>query len=113
MAVATRPAPAAAEDKELLISGSEAAAGALTLAHIHVVTAYPIRPHDTVMQAIAKEIANGQLVAEYIVAEGEHSQFEVVKHASTVGARVFCGSAGVGRMYAMEGLVGPAPPRVP
>src|SRR5256886_10412681 len=50
---------------------------------------YPIRPYDTVMQAIAKKIANGQLVAEYIVAEGEHSQFEIVKHASTVGARVF------------------------
>src|SRR2546427_566407 len=89
MAVATRPAPAAAEDKELLISGSEAVAEALTLADIDVVTAYPIRPYDTVMQAIAKKIANGQLVAEYIVAEGEHSQFEIVKHASTVGARVF------------------------
>ena len=46
---------------------------------------YPIRPYDTVIQAIAKKIANGQLVAEYIVAEGEHSQFEIVKHASTVG----------------------------
>ena len=44
-----------------------------------------------VMQAIAKKIASGKLVAEYIVAEGEHSQFEIVKHASTVGARVFCG----------------------
>src|SRR2546426_6629 len=99
MAVATRPAPAAAEDKELLISGSEAVAEALTLADIDVVTAYPIRPYDTVMQAIAKKIANGQLVAEYIVAEGEHSQFEIVKHASTVGARVFCGSSGVGGAF--------------
>ena len=83
---------AAGGDKELLISGSEAVAEALALADLDVVTAYPIRPYDTVMQAIAKKIANGQLVAEYIVAEGEHSQFEIVKHASTVGARVFCGS---------------------
>src|SRR6184192_2721343 len=113
MAVATRPAPAAAEDKELLISGSEAVAEALTLADIDVVTAYPIRPYDTVMQAIAKKIANGQLVAEYIVAEGEHSQFEIVKHASTVGARVFCGSSGVGWAYAMECLVVTPPLRVP
>src|SRR6266571_4462854 len=89
---------AASEDKELLISGSEAVAESLTLADIDVVTAYPIRPYDTVMQAIAKKIANGKLVAEYIVAEGEHSQFEIVKHASTVGARVFCGSSGVGWM---------------
>jgi pyruvate ferredoxin oxidoreductase alpha subunit len=65
------------------------------------------------MQAIARKIANGQLVAEYIVAEGEHSQFEIVKHASTVGARVFCGSSGVGWMYAMECLTVTPPLRVP
>jgi pyruvate ferredoxin oxidoreductase alpha subunit len=113
MAVATNTAPAVGEDKELLISGSEAVAEALVLADIDVVTAYPIRPYDTVMQAIAKKIANGQLVAEYIVAEGEHSQFEVVKHASTVGARVFCGSSGVGWAYAMECMVVTPPLRVP
>ncbi|MEK6666962.1 MAG: pyruvate ferredoxin oxidoreductase, partial [candidate division NC10 bacterium] len=98
---------------EMLISGSEAIAEALTLADIDVVTAYPIRPYDTVMQALAKKIANGQLVAEYIVAEGEHSQFEIVKHASTVGARVFCGSSGVGWAYAMECLVVTPALRVP
>src|SRR5437667_10846387 len=105
MAVATKPAPAAAQDRELLISGSEAVAETLTLADIDVVTAYPIQHYDTVMQAIAKKIANGQLVAEYIVAEGEHSQVEIVKHASTVGAPVFCGSAGVGWADAMEVMV--------
>ena len=113
MAVVTQAAPAATDDKELLISGSEAVAEALVLADIDVVTAYPIRPYDTVMQAIAKKISDGRLVAEYIVAEGEHSQFEIVKHASTVGARVFCGSSGVGWMYAMECLVVTPPLRVP
>jgi pyruvate ferredoxin oxidoreductase alpha subunit len=97
----------------MLISGSEAIAEALTLADIDVVTAYPIRPYDTVMQAIAKKISSGKLVAEYIVAEGEHSQFEIVKHASTVGARVFCGSSGVGWAYAMECLVVTPALRVP
>src|SRR4029453_1204306 len=33
--------------------------------------------------------------------------------ASTVGARVFCGSSGVGWMYAMECLGVTPPPRVP
>src|SRR5436305_6804443 len=115
MAVETKtPAgTTASDDREMLISGSEACAEALTLADLDVVTAYPIRPYDTVMQAIAKKIANGKLTAEYIVAEGEHSQFEVVKHASTVGARVFCGSSGVGWMYAMECLTVTPPLRVP
>src|SRR6266403_670829 len=70
---------AASEDKELLISGSEAVAESLTLADIDVVTAYPIRPYDTVMQAIAKKIANGQLIAEYIVAGVEHNDALVVR----------------------------------
>ncbi|MBI4014181.1 MAG: pyruvate ferredoxin oxidoreductase [Candidatus Rokubacteria bacterium] len=115
MAVATKPAPGAGvlEEQEMLISGSEAVAEALALADIDVVTAYPIRPYDTVMQAIAKMIANGKLTAEFIVAEGEHSQFEIVKHASAVGARVFCGSSGVGWMYAMEAITVTPALRIP
>lgn len=109
MTLATQAAPLAAaparhEGQEMLISGCGAIAQALRLASIDVVTAYPIRPYDTVMQAVAKLIAGGELDAEYIVASSEHDQFEIVKHASAVGARVFCGSSGVGWMYAMEAL---------
>ncbi|MEE8502899.1 MAG: pyruvate ferredoxin oxidoreductase [candidate division NC10 bacterium] len=103
MSVATKAAPPAA-DQEMLISGCAAIAQSLRLADIDVVTAYPIRPYDTVMQAVAKLISNGELDAEYIVAASEHDQFEIVKHASAVGARVFCGSSGVGWMYAMEAI---------
>lgn len=102
MSVAIKTAPPA--DKEMLISGCAAIAQALRLSDIDVVTAYPIRPYDTVMQAVAKLISSGELDAEYIVAASEHDQFEIVKHASAVGARVFCGSSGVGWMYAMEAI---------
>ena len=78
-----------------------------------VVTAYPIRPYDTVMQYISQLVADGEMDCEYIVAEGEHSQFEIVKHASVCGARVFCGSSGVGWMYAMEALTVTPALRVP
>mgnify|MGYP001472020459 CR=1 FL=1 len=63
MATATTAAKAASDEKELLISGSEAVAEGLALADIDVVTGYPIRPYDTVIQAIAKKISGGQLVA--------------------------------------------------
>lgn len=66
-------------DKEELISGSEAIAVACKLADVDVITAYPIRPYDTVMQYVAKLISNGEMDCEYIVAESEHSQFEMVK----------------------------------
>src|SRR5437870_13024086 len=95
-------------DETALITGSEAIAVACKLADVDVITAYPIRPYDTVMQYVAKLVANGEMDCEYIVAEGEHSQFEIVKHASACGARVFCGSSGVGWMYAMEAQIGRA-----
>src|ERR1700758_1025079 len=100
-------------EQTALITGSEAIAVACKLADVDVITGYPIRPYDTVMQYIAQLISNGEMDCEYIVAEGEHSQFEVVKHASTVGARVFCGSSGVGWMYAFECLTVTPALRVP
>src|SRR3982750_3963695 len=116
MAIAVRPeasvaaaAPKIVGEEELLLTGSEAIAHALRLADVDIVAAYPIRPYDAVMQAVAQMIANGQMDCEYIVAEGEHSQFELVKHASACGARVFTGSSGVGWMYAMG--CPPVPPR--
>jgi len=100
-------------EKEELISGSEAIAVACKLADVDVITAYPIRPYDTVMQYVAKLVSNGEMDCEYIVAESEHSQFEIVKHASAAGARVFCGSSGVGWMYAFEAITVTPALRIP
>ena len=100
-------------ERELLISGSEAIANACALADVDVITAYPIRPYDTVMQYVSKLVADGELDCEFIVAESEHSQFEIVKHASSVGARVFCGSSGVGWFYAFEAITVTAGLRLP
>ncbi len=100
-------------EKTALITGSEAIAVACKLADVDVITAYPIRPYDTVMQYVAKLIANGEMDCEYIVAEAEHSQFEIVKHASAVGARVFSGSSGVGWMHAFEALTVTPALRIP
>lgn len=97
----TQSRPEARQEQKLM-TGTEAVAQAVRLADVDVMSAYPIRPYDGVMQAVAKLIANGELDAEFIVAEGEHSQFEICKHASAVGSRVFVGSSGVGWMYAME-----------
>src|ERR671930_997277 len=120
MAIAARPpAPSAtpgktlAGEQELLLTESEASAHALRLADVDIVAAYPIRPYDAVMQAVAAMIANGDMDCEYIVAEGEHSQFEIVKHASAVGARAFVGSSGVGWFYAFEAIAVTAGLRLP
>jgi pyruvate ferredoxin oxidoreductase alpha subunit len=110
---ATVTAPKLEGEQELLVTGSEAIAHALRLADVDIVAAYPIRPYDAVMQAVAGMIANGQMDCEYIVAEGEHSQFELVKHANAVGARAFAGSSGVGWFYAFEAIAVTAGLRLP
>jgi pyruvate ferredoxin oxidoreductase alpha subunit len=100
-------------ETEELISGSEAIALACALADVDVITAYPIRPYDTVMQYVSRLKADGSFDFDFIVAESEHSQFEIVKHASSVGARTFTGSSGVGWFYAFEAITVTAGLRLP
>ncbi|PKB71017.1 MAG: pyruvate ferredoxin oxidoreductase [SAR202 cluster bacterium Io17-Chloro-G6] len=101
------------ESTEELISGSEAVGIACALADVDVITAYPIRPYDTVMQYVSRLKADGAFDCDFIVAESEHSQFEIVKHASAVGARTFSGSSGVGWFYAFEAITVTAGLRMP
>ena len=113
MATQTVPQTERPQEREELISGSEAIAIACSLADVDVITAYPIRPYDTVMQYVSKLKADGAFDCDFIVAESEHSQFEIVKHASAVGARTFCGSSGVGWFYAFEAITVTAGLRLP
>src|SRR6184192_52133 len=92
-------------EREDLLNGCQAVAQGVRLADVDVIAAYPIRPYTEVMDALSKLIADGQFDAEYIIADSEHSQFEIVKHASSVGARAFAGSSGTGWMYGFEALV--------
>ena len=91
--------------KKRLWAGTRAIAEAVKLADVDVIAAYPIRPYTGVMNSLAKMLADGEFMAELIVADSEHSQFEIAKHASAVGARTFVGSSGVGLAYAAEPIV--------
>ena len=109
----TTTQPLGVYEREELLTGCQAVAQAVRLADVDVIAAYPIRPYTEVMDAISKIIADGQLDAEYIIADSEHSQFEIVKHAASVGARAFAGSSGTGWMYGFEALVVTATDRLP
>ena len=100
-------------EREELLSGTDAVAEAVRLADVDVFSAYPIRPYTGVMDKLAKFIADGKFDAEYIIADGEHSQFEIAKHGSSVGARAFAGSSGTGWLYAMEALAATSTDRLP
>ena len=100
-------------EHEDLLTGCQAVSQGVRLADVDVIAAYPIRPYTEVMDALSKIIADGQLDAEYIIADSEHSQFEIVKHASSVNARAFAGSSGTGWCYGFEALVVTATDRLP
>jgi pyruvate ferredoxin oxidoreductase alpha subunit len=91
--------------KKYMWTGTRAIAEAVKLADVDVIAAYPIRPYTGVMNSLAKMLADGEFSAEMINADSEHSQFEIAKHASAVGARTFVGSSGVGLAYAAEPII--------
>ena len=111
--IAEEPKTKNVYEHEDLLTGCQAVAQAVRLADVDVIAAYPIRPYTEVMDALSKIIADGELDAEYIIADSEHSQFEIVKHASSVNARAFAGSSGTGWCYGFEALVVTATDRLP
>jgi len=88
--------------KTVRMNGCVASAQAAKYADVDVIAAYPIRPYTATMMALAQMVANGELDAEYIVADSEHSQLSIAHGASSSGARVFTGSSGVGVQFAYE-----------
>lgn len=88
--------------KMLKATGCIAAAQAVKYADVDVIASYPIRPYTAVMIELAKMVANGELDAEFVHAEGEHAQLSIVLGAAAAGARAFTGSSGVGVTYAFE-----------
>src|SRR6202795_1293225 len=88
--------------KTVRMNGCVASAQAAKYADVDVIAAYPIRPYTATMMALAQMVANGELDAEYIVADSEHSQLSIAHGAASSGARVFTGSSGVGVHFAYE-----------
>ncbi|HEW63913.1 ferredoxin oxidoreductase [Fervidicoccus fontis] len=78
------------------LNSNEAVAEAVKDADVDVVAAYPITPQTIVVETLAELIGNGELNAEMIHVESEHSALSAVIGASAVGARVFTATASQG-----------------
>ena len=68
---------------------SIAAAEAVKMADVDVVAAYPITPQTHIVEHLSELVANGELDAEFIPVESEHSAMSVCCGSSAVGARTF------------------------
>jgi len=75
---------------------SVAVAETAKLANVDVVAAYPITPQTHIVEHLAELVADGELDAEYIPVESEHSAMSACLGASAVGARTFTATAGQG-----------------
>lgn len=79
-----------------VISGSEAVAEAVKLCDPKVIAAYPITPQTHVMEGLAQMAANGELDAEIIRVESEHSAMAACIGSEATGVRSYTATASAG-----------------
>ena len=75
---------------------SIAVSEAVKLANADVVAAYPITPQTHIVEHLAELVAQGELDAEYVPVESEHSAMSACLGSSAAGARTFTATAGQG-----------------
>ncbi|RLI33676.1 pyruvate ferredoxin oxidoreductase [Candidatus Bathyarchaeota archaeon] len=96
-----------------VMEGNEAAAYGVKLSRVEVIAAYPITPQTELISTLASMIARGELKAEYIKVEGEHTALAATAAASAAGARAFTASAAQGIVYMEESIWMPPGMRLP
>ncbi len=101
------------EGKIVGLEGSFAIAEAVRMVNADVISAYPITPQTHIVERLAEMIADGELDAEFICVESEHSAMSACVGASAAGARVFTCSAGQGLELMHEVLYIPSSMRLP
>jgi pyruvate/2-oxoacid:ferredoxin oxidoreductase alpha subunit len=97
----------------LLLTGNQTAALAARLCRVQVVAAYPITPQSRIPELLSEYVERGELQAEFVRVESEHSAMGVCISASLVGARVFTATAANGLAYMHEQLHWAAGARLP
>jgi len=79
-----------------VISGDHAVAYAAKLARTEVVPAFPITPQTLIVERLAEFINDGELDADFIPADSEHSAMSIAIGASAGGVRAFTATSSQG-----------------
>ncbi len=99
--------------KRIGMEVSIAAAEAVKQANVDVISAYPITPQTHVVEHLSELVANGELDAEFIPVESEHSALSVCLGSSAAGARSFTCTSSQGLALMSEITYIAAPLRLP
>ncbi len=97
----------------IIETGNTAAAIGVKLARTQVVAAYPITPQTPLTEKLSEFVASGEMTAEYIPVESEHSALAVCIAAASAGARAFTATSANGLLYMHEQIHWAAGARLP
>ncbi len=100
-------------EKRIGLEASIAIAEVVGLCDADVVAAYPITPQTHIVEHLSEMVANGELDAEFIPVESEHSAMSVCCGTSAVGARTFTATSSQGLALMHEILFIAASLRLP
>ncbi len=98
--------------KEFL-EGSRAVAEIVRLCKPGVISAYPITPQTHIVEELAQMVADGDLRAQFINVESEHSAASTVLGASATGVRAYTATSSQGLLYMAEVIFNIAGMRLP
>jgi len=96
-----------------VMTGNKAVAYGAKLSRVQVIAAYPITPQTTIIEYLADFCARGELKAEFIKVESEHSALAACVGASATGARAFTATSGQGLLLMHEIIHWAAGARLP
>jgi pyruvate ferredoxin oxidoreductase alpha subunit len=96
-----------------MIEGSKGVAEFVKLCRPNVISAYPITPQTHIVEDLAQIVADGELKAEFVNVESEHSAASVVLGASATGARTYTATTSQGFLLMLEVLYNIAGLRLP
>ncbi|MGC8663746.1 MAG: transketolase C-terminal domain-containing protein [Thermoplasmata archaeon] len=86
----------------MMLKGNESTAYAAKLARVKIVPAYPITPSTVFPEKISELIANGEMEAEFLPVESEHSALSAAIGAAATGARTMTATASQGLAFMNE-----------
>lgn len=103
----------AGNSNPMLLSGNHAVAWGVKLARPHVIPVYPITPQTPILEKITEFHSAGEIQAEVIAPESEHSAMSACITASLTGSRVFTATSSQGLLLMHELLHYAAGARAP
>ena len=96
-----------------MIEGSRAVAEAVGLCRPGVISAYPITPQTHIVEELSQMVADGDIDAEYVRVESEHSAASVCLGAVAAGSRSYSATTSQGMLLMLEVLFNIAGMRLP